>query len=198
MRAVASYLAGLLTLVMLLAAGGAWTASSEPQLVSVTLDGRAAVERFPLQFPIAATTTTTIPELPPGCVPPLRGATCAPLVVAGGLDLPFDHHDLIPAVIDSIEDWRPLVSAFFQPRHVDRALRVIRCESRGNPTAKNPRSSASGLFQHLGSLWAERSAEAGWSGTDVFDPVANVAVAAWLVYEGGGWSHWNPSRGCWG
>ncbi len=198
MRVVASYLAGLLTLVMLLAAGSAWTASSEPELVPVTLEPSTVLERFQLDVPIATTSTTTVAELPPGCRPPLQGAACSPLVVAGGLDLPYDYHDLVPEVIDSLDDWRPLVSAFFRPEHVDRALRVMRCESRGNPTAKNPTSTASGLFQHLGSLWAERSAEAGWSGADVFDPVANVAVAAWLVYDGGGWSHWRPSLGCWG
>lgn len=198
MRVFASYLAGLLTLVMLLAAGGAWTESPRPTLVAVTLDPSAAAERFHVAVPVPTTTSTTAAELPPGCRPPLRGAECVPVAVAGALDLPFDYHDLIPETIDSIDDWRPLVAAFFEPRHVELALRVLRCESRGNPTAKNPTSSASGLFQHLGSLWPERAADAGWQGNDVFDPVANTAVAAWLVYHGGGWSHWAPSRSCWG
>src|SRR5690606_27920786 len=99
--------------------------------------------------------------------------------------------------VTSIADWRPLVARFFDPAHVDRALRIMTCESNGRVWAKNPRSTASGLFQHLGSLWATRSAAAGWAGSDVFDPVANVAVAAWLVYDNGGWSHWNASAGCW-
>jgi hypothetical protein len=96
-----------------------------------------------------------------------------------------------------VEDWRPLVAVYFAPGDVDQALRIIQCESQGKPTAKNPNSSASGLFQHLASAWAERSAKAGWAGADIFDPTANIAVAAWLVYEGGGWSHWNASRWCW-
>lgn len=105
--------------------------------------------------------------------------------------------ELVPDQVESVEDWRPLVEAFFEPSEVDRALRVIRCESGGDAAAKNPSSSASGLFQHLGSLWTDRAVKSGYDGADIFDPVSNVAVAAWLVYEGGGWSHWNPSRHCW-
>lgn len=97
---------------------------------------------------------------------------------------------------DPVERWRPLVEEHFAPPDVDLALRVIGCESDGIPTAKNPRSSASGLFQHLGRFWPERSAAAGWAGSSIFDPEANVAVAAWLRQDG--WHHWNPSRGCWG
>lgn len=90
-----------------------------------------------------------------------------------------------------------LVFTYFDADDAGRALAVIDCESGGDPDAKNPRSTASGLFQHLASMWPERSVAAGWAGYDVFDPRANVAVAAWLVYEGGGWSHWNASKHCW-
>ena len=89
-----------------------------------------------------------------------------------------------------VERWRPLVEVYFQPGDVGWALRIIRCESGGNPQAKNPRSTASGLFQHLASLWPDRAAKAGFAAQSVFDPEANVAVAAWLLYEGGGKSHW--------
>lgn len=97
----------------------------------------------------------------------------------------------------NVEQWRTLVERYFQPEDVDLALRVIGCESGGNPSIKHPNSSASGLFQHLGRFWPERSVKAGWSGADIFDPEANVAVAAWLRYSDG-WHHWNPSRHCWG
>jgi hypothetical protein len=198
MRALASYLAGILTLIMLLAAGGAWSVAPEPRLVSVDIAETAGVASRFAPTVVAESPQVDPRPLPPGCRPPLRGATCSSVVAAGGLDVPVTYDDLVPDPITSLEDLRPLVSTFFQPRHVDLALRVIRCESRGNPTAKNPTSSASGLFQHLGSLWVGRAAKAGWEGADVFDPVANVAVAAWLVYEGGGWSHWYPSQACWG
>ena len=101
------------------------------------------------------------------------------------LNGPYDNSEFAAAV----ERWRPLVSIHFPSDRVDWALRIIECESHGDPDAKNPRSTASGLFQHLASLWSERAAEAGWAGADVFDPQANIAVAAWLL-ETGGPGHW--------
>ena len=89
----------------------------------------------------------------------------------------------------SVEQWRGLVESYFRPADVAWALRVMACESGGNPNAKHPRSSASGLFQHLARYWPGRSSRAGWAGASIFDPVANVAVAAWLYYSGGA-SHW--------
>jgi hypothetical protein len=90
------------------------------------------------------------------------------------------------------EGWRPLVEKFFRPGDVDRAMRVMACESLGDPNARNPLSGASGLFQHIPRYWPERSASAGFGGASIFDPEANVAVAAWMIYEypGGGWQHW--------
>lgn len=88
-----------------------------------------------------------------------------------------------------VERWRPVVDTYFPEDRVDWALRIMECESRGDPNAKNPNSSASGLFQHLARLWPERAAAAGWEDADVFDPFANIAVAAWLL-ENGGTSHW--------
>ncbi len=89
-----------------------------------------------------------------------------------------------------VERWRPLVAAYFRPSDVDRALRIMACESGGNPNAKNPGSSASGLFQHLGKYWPARSAAAGYSGESIYDPTANVATAAWLRDQPGGFDHW--------
>lgn len=100
-------------------------------------------------------------------------------------------------VLVGIERWRPLVERYFESDDVDLAMKVMACESGGNPTAANPTSSARGLFQHLGSFWNKRAASAGRPGADIFDPEANVAVAAWLVYHQGGWKHWNASASCW-
>ena len=88
-----------------------------------------------------------------------------------------------------VEQWRTLVAAYFPADQVDRALRIMACESRGNPLAKNPGSSASGLFQHLARYWPTRSAKAGWAGASIWSAEANVAVAAWL-WRTGGWGHW--------
>ncbi len=99
---------------------------------------------------------------------------------------------LLPRVrtyIPEVERWRPLVAEHFLRGDVPWAMRVLDCESTGDPDAKNPRSTASGLFQHLASQWPERASKAGWGGADVFDPEANIAVAAWLYYLDGP-RHW--------
>ena len=148
--------------------------------------------------PVLDATQDREPLVPtrPGCDNPEQGPDCvrqAYVVVSE----PIGPASLVPDAVTSVDDWRPLVASYFEAAEVERALDVVRCESGGDPSAKNPYSTASGLFQHLGSYWGERSAKAGISGADIFDPVANVTVAAWLVYEGGGWSHWYPSRPCW-
>ena len=89
----------------------------------------------------------------------------------------------------AVERWRPVVDTYFPEDRVEWALRIMECESRGDPNAKNPNSSASGLFQHLARLWPPRAEAAGFGEADVFDPFANIAVAAWLL-ENGGPSHW--------
>ena len=91
---------------------------------------------------------------------------------------------------DPVERWAPLVAKHFDPDDVDLALRIIDCESGGDPNAKNPTSSASGLFQHLRGWWAGE-----WS-FDPFDPAQSVKYGARLFYDGGS-SHWNASRSCW-
>ncbi|MEA2002813.1 MAG: transglycosylase SLT domain-containing protein [Actinomycetota bacterium] len=88
-----------------------------------------------------------------------------------------------------VERWRPVVDLYFPADMVDWALRIIDCESGGDPVAKNPNSTASGLFQHLASLWSDRASAAEWEDADVFDPFANIAVAAWLL-DNGGTGHW--------
>jgi len=84
-----------------------------------------------------------------------------------------------------VERWRPLVTQYFQASDVEWALRIIACESGGIVTAKNPGSSASGLFQHLARYWPQRSKLAGWEGANIFDPEANIAVGAWLLDRNG-------------
>lgn len=91
----------------------------------------------------------------------------------------------------NVEQWRPLVAQHFPASEVERALCIMAYESGGNPNAKNPRSSASGLFQHLARYWPDRSTAAGWGGWSIWSPEANIAVAAWLQRTGG-WGHWSP------
>lgn len=131
------------------------------------------------------------------------------------LGLPYPEASELPAIPQDVidewegknryptgpdpEGWRPLVEKYFKPGDVQRAIDVIRCESSGYQYAANPTSSARGLFQHMGRFWKERSEKAGIPGADIFDPEAQMIVAAWLVYEQGGWErHWYPSQHCWG
>jgi len=103
-----------------------------------------------------------------------------------------EHHRISLPPPTSVEHWRPLVSLHFPPEHVDAALRVLSCESQGNPVAQHPYSKASGLFQampqwYTGAGWFEPSP---FGPFDPFDPAENVRFAAWLSKGGSDWSHW--------
>lgn len=105
------------------------------------------------------------------------------------------------ASLRGAESWRWLVEIYFPEGLVDEALAIIQCESRGNPDAENPRSTATGLFQFLSATWSWASVEAGWAGASRYDPEANTAVAAWLVqasietgHRHGRWGHWECRR----
>jgi membrane-bound lytic murein transglycosylase MltF len=69
-------------------------------------------------------------------------------------------------------------------------LRIAMCESGLNPQAKNPISSASGIFQFLQSTWSS------WGKGDVFD-VNNNVDAAIRLFLARGTAPWNPSKSCW-
>lgn len=115
----------------------------------------------------------------------------------GWLDPPRPTRTRRPQTTPGVEAWRPLVAEYFAANQVEHALCIIRHETvpDGNPNSYNPTSGASGLFQHLPKYWTDRSAKAGWSGADIFDPRANIAVAAWLQRTGG-WGHWTTNPLC--
>ena len=75
---------------------------------------------------------------------------------------------------DNVEQWRGLVAAY-PLWDVDRMLRIMACESGGNPNAYNGSTGVAGLFQ-IHPLWQKA-----WPG-DYYDPAINVAVAyqVWL------------------
>jgi septal ring factor EnvC (AmiA/AmiB activator) len=113
-----------------------------------------------------ATSTTSTTAAPPVQTTP---TTAPPPPVDGGTFPP------------AVERWRPLVTAYFPTSRIDGALEVIGCESYGDPSAYNPYSGASGLFQFLPSTWATVSPRAGFGGASVFDAEANIGTAAWLT-----------------
>ena len=99
-----------------------------------------------------------------------------------------------------------LVERYFQPQDWELAYRIAFCESSALPhydlthptILAESTSGAVGWFQHLPKYWDDRSRRAGFGGYAIYDPVANVAVAAWLLdHTPQGSGHWWPSRHCW-
>ncbi|MGD2103309.1 MAG: hypothetical protein PVG83_13845 [Acidimicrobiia bacterium] len=86
---------------------------------------------------------------------------------------------------------RAMVSRYFEPADVNRAVRIAWCESRFDPNAMDLRTGGVGLFNHLPRYWEERSTSAGFAGADATDAEASTAAAAWEVYNGGGWDVFN-------
>tara|TARA_R110000824_G_scaffold24063_5_gene85131 strand:+ start:8107 stop:8487 length:381 start_codon:yes stop_codon:yes gene_type:complete len=92
--------------------------------------------------------------------------------------------------------WEPLVEVALEAYGLEdqksRFMRVLNCESRGDPNAVNKSSDASGLMQHMPQWWDWRAEEAGFAGASVFNPVANIFASAWLLAlpNIGGWQHW--------
>lgn len=85
---------------------------------------------------------------------------------------------------------------------IDRATLadLVWCESRFDPEARNPRSTATGLAQFLDGTWRWVD-ELGAPFTHLprTDARANAFTAAWLIHRTdlGGIGHWNASKGCW-
>jgi hypothetical protein len=101
-------------------------------------------------------------------------------------------------VIDPGPPWKALVIKYWPAELVDWALAIIQCESGGDPWAKNPRSTAAGLFQFLRSTWDRGPAPAlglpaYWTGAP-YVAEWNIQAAAWLYANWGGESQWSCKR----
>lgn len=70
-------------------------------------------------------------------------------------------------------------------------LRIAFAESGFNPLAKNPNSTASGLFQILKGTWAAHKCEG-----EVFDAEDNIACAR-KIYDRNGTRDWLASKNGW-
>lgn len=96
----------------------------------------------------------------------------------------------IEHLADPVERWRPLVADHFPTSEVDTAICIIRHESGGDPRANNPRSTATGLFQILESLWGPHY---GVSTAELYEPGTNVRLAA-DIWQNYGWWAWSPYK----
>ena len=154
------------------------------------------------QTPTTTTTTTTEQPMPPNKQADFPPEPETLMAVLGEWE-PVTNMTTTTSLAShnrhwaSVEAWRPEVTEAVthfggNSNDVDRFLRIMQCESGGDPLAKNPNSSASGLMQHLTQFWQERAEFAGVPGADVFDGNSNIWVSAWLALAapGGGWQHW--------
>ena len=105
-----------------------------------------------------------------------------------GIEVRSEELALHQGMGTNVEQWRGLVTAHFAPADVETALCLIAHESGGNPEAKNPISSARGLFQILASLWAPIF---GVSYSNLYVPEINTRIAR-QVYDRQGWEAWSP------
>ncbi len=80
-----------------------------------------------------------------------------------------------------------MIISTFGP-YANSALAVARCESGFNPNAKNPSSSASGVFQFLSGTWRTTS----YAGYSPFNAWANIQAAHQVfVRDGYSWREWS-------
>ena len=66
---------------------------------------------------------------------------------------------------------------------VDWMISVMMCESGGDPSAVNPRTGDTGLFQYNPNTWYA------WGGGDIWNPYEQIGKTAWAFSQGLSY-HW--------
>ena len=146
---------------------------------------RSADYGTPISGGLSAPTTTTFPKM--------EFVAHRPAVKPDEVDRPTGPSTL-----------RELIEVYLKPADHAWAEEVAFCESSAQPDdvfsfAVNRSSRAAGWFRHLPKFWEERTEAAGIAGASIADPVAQLQVAAYLLYEtSGGRHHWVQSKACWG
>jgi len=180
---------------------------------------RSADLGVPVSGEFAAPTTTTVVPATTTAAPTTTTVvpattTAAPTTTLSPTTTTLPRMEFIahPRVEDPVEadtdtgppTLRELIETYLKPEDHTWAEEVAFCESSAQPDdvfsfAVNRSSRAAGWFQHLPKFWEERTEAAGIAGASIADPVAQVQVAAYLLYEtSGGRYHWVQSKACWG
>lgn len=118
-------------------------------------------------------TRLIIPVAADGITPP---ATPTPTVEAAA---PPSVTVPIPYFGEGVEQWRPLVASIFPAWAVDTVLRVMWCESRGDPNATGA-AGEMGLMQIMPR----------WHPDATYDPEGNLRAAYRISSGGTDWSAW--------
>lgn len=74
--------------------------------------------------------------------------------------------------------------------HDEVMYKIMMCESGGNPKAKNPKSSAKGLYQIIDGTWKDFQCQG-----DPLNAEDNKRCAEKIARDG--LHHWNASAYCW-
>lgn len=77
-------------------------------------------------------------------------------------------------------------------KDITKLIRIARCESNFNQYAKNPNSTAKGIFQFIDGTWRANCLKDG----NVYNFVDNINCAI-KVYQKQGSTPWNASKNCW-
>lgn len=133
---------------------------------------RAASATTTTSTTVATTTTVPVPTTSPApppvtTVPPPQPHAAEAVAGCGGWDL--------------------TIAAYFPPGEQAKACSVMMCESQGNPAARNPRSTASGLWQFLDSTWRATTGRSDRAFQASPDEQTAAAAALW---RSSGWQPW--------
>lgn len=102
---------------------------------------------------------------------------------------------VISSPFDAKEFIKITANKYGFPEHL--ALKVAKCESGFDPNAKNPKSTAEGIYQFIDSTWAKTLRDMGLpKTTSKYDPKANIEAGIWLMKHEGT-QHWQESKNCW-
>jgi soluble lytic murein transglycosylase-like protein len=94
------------------------------------------------------------------------------------------HEPVVSGAGPGAEQWRSLVAAYFPPEHVETVLRMLQCESGGDPLAYS--AGNYGLLQ----INAVHAARVGGNLEALYDPETNIRVGRDIWRDNAGFGPW--------